>query len=156
MDILESQYTFTVSTNNRASTALSLLMEAVQQYGLPSCVRSDKGGENVGVSEFMLTHPRRGPGRGSMIAGKSVHNQRIERLWRDLYNQKIATFYQLFYHMEDNGILDVANEVHVFSLHCIFLPRVNEQIADFINGWNNHCLSSEYNRTPNQLWILGM
>ena len=144
------------STNNRASTVLSLLMEAVQQYGLPSCVRSDKGGENVGVSEFMLTHPRRGPGRGSMIAGKSVHNQRIERLWRDLYNQKIATFYQLFYHMEDNGILDVANEVHVFSLHCIFLPRVNEQIADFINGWNKHCLSSEYNRTPNQLWILGM
>ena len=63
------------SANNRASTVLSLFLEAFQQYGLPSRVRSDKDGENVGVSQFMLSHPRRGPGRGSINAGKSVHNQ---------------------------------------------------------------------------------
>ena len=57
------------SNNNRASTVLTCFCEAVQEYGLPSQVRSDKGGENVEVSAYMLNHPERGPGRDSMITG---------------------------------------------------------------------------------------
>ena len=55
------------STNNRSLTVYRLFKEAVEIYGIPSRVRSDKGGENVLACQHMVTI--RGIGRGSHIAG---------------------------------------------------------------------------------------
>lgn len=68
----------TVSPNNKAETVLSAFSEPVGQFGLPSRVRMDKGGENVLITRYMIKHPERGHGRRSAITGRTIHNQRIE------------------------------------------------------------------------------
>lgn len=95
----------TASTNNCADTVLQCFLDAVRRHGLPSRVRYDRGGENVMVSEFMLNHPEHGPGQESCITGRSVHSQRMERLWRDLLMGCIFLFYDLFYTLEETGVL---------------------------------------------------
>ena len=139
--------------NNRASTVLEVFQNATRRHGIPSRVRADRGGENTRVADYMVM--QRGAGRGSFISGRSVHNQRIERLWRDVFSGCTVLYYNLFQHMEQEGLLDVDNEVHLFCLHYIFIPRINDSLVEFMNAWNTHPLSTVRNLSPQQLWISG-
>ena len=144
------------SDNNCAMTVLAAFENAVGSYGLPSRVRADKGGENVEVSLFMLSHPARGPGCRRMITGSSVHNQRTERLWRDVFAGVIGLYYNLFSHLEDTGTLDVNNDIHLFCLHYVYLPRINNHLHVWKEGWIRKPICTENGMTSRQLFISSM
>ncbi|XP_053376215.1 uncharacterized protein LOC123546669 [Mercenaria mercenaria] len=140
-----------VSNNNKAQTVLDAFLEAVQTYGLPHRVRSDKGGENVLVAEHMLR--KRGIESKPFIAGRSVHNQRIERLWRELWNGVNVTFYNLFHFMEDQGVLLIDMELHLQILHFVYLPLIQSHLDRFLAAMQRRPLRTESNRSPMQLWL---
>ena len=144
------------SNNNQANTVMQLFEEAVSKYGLPSRIRCDKGGENVDVSMFLLTHPLQRPGRGTVIVGKSVHNQRIERMWRDVFQGFLGLYYDLFYYLETMNMLVPNNDVHLFCLHHVFIPRINRHLDSWKEAWVKHPMRTEHNMTPEQLWTSGL
>ena len=73
-----------------------------------------------------------------MLTGSSTHNQRIERLWRDMHSCVTLLYYRLFYYLEEMDLLDPLNNVHLWALHYVYLRRINRSLDEFVLSWNNH------------------
>lgn len=142
------------SGNNKASTVFRYFKGGIDNFGVPSRVRADRGGENVLVKQFMNEY--RGEDRGSFIAGKSVHNQRIERLWVDVSKDIIKTYTAIFIYLEDKYGMDINNNFYLFCLHYVFQPRINQTLSQWKLSWNNHRIRTASNQTPLQMYIKGM
>ncbi len=129
------------------------LQQFIACFSLPSRVRSDQGTENYLIAAHMLEH--RGVERRSMITGSLVHNQRIECFWRDLHRCVTVVYYRLFYYLEHHAFLDPTNNLHRFALHYIYLPRIDNSIVEFRDGWNDHAVRTEHNLSPHQMFVSG-
>lgn len=141
------------NTNNRAATVLSAFVNGVRHIcAVPQRVRADKGQENRDVALWMLVS--NGTNRGSFITGRSVHNQRIERLWRDV-NRWLTTFHIVFNYLREEGHYDPDDTVDRFSLIFVYLPLLRRSLRQLSLIWNNHKLRTEHNRTPIQLYADG-
>ena len=135
------------TTDNKSETVLQCFIKGVKEYGMPLRLRSDKGLENVLVADYMLEH--RGIESGCVITGKSTHNQRIERLWRDVFTGVLSYFYDLFYYLEDEGYLDPLDEHHLACLHYVI---INKRLKLWRHAWANHRMRTT-KTTPWKLWL---
>ena len=138
-----------VAPNNLSSTVLDLFQSATHVFHYPRRIRTDHGTENVAVAREMLH--RYGPSSNPVITGQSVHNQRIERLWRDVFTFVLTYYKNIFYYLESQQMLNPDDEVHVYALQYIYLPRINKALDHFVSQWNNHPLSSLENLEQNML-----
>ena len=128
----------------------NLFLQALSKYGRPHRIRTDLGGENVDIWRDMVA--AQGEESKPVLVGKSVHNQRIERHNRALNEQVLSTFRGELYQLENEGVLDINNDTDIFCLHCVYIPRINKTLCEFVSAHNNHRISTENNRTPEQLF----
>ena len=135
------------SANNRASTVFNLFVNAT----VPTCEVRPWWWEQKCSTVHIVSGSER------HLTGRSVHNQRIERLWRDVHERVISTctFYATFYDLEDRGLLDINNANHLIALQVVYIPEVNRRLHSFQSAWNKHGIRTEGNKIPEELWMAG-
>ena len=92
-----------------------------------------------------------------MITGRSVHNQRIERLLRDVFNGCLSRFHTLFYRIENNEFfaLDINNELDICCLKYFFLQIINKCLEPWREAWIHHKLRKT-RKTPLEMYADGL
>lgn len=52
-------------------------------------------------------------------------------------------------------MLDIDNELHLWALHYVYIPRINRRLTAFSNQWNQHGLRTVRHQSPLQIVIRG-
>ena len=73
-----------------------------------------------------------------MIVGRSIHNQRIECLWRDVFQGTLKFYYGLFYHLESIGILDPNSDMDPSFLSSLRIPTPYKSTPLYVEGCLEH------------------
>ncbi|KAK7105550.1 hypothetical protein V1264_016915 [Littorina saxatilis] len=91
-----------------------------------------------------------------VLRGKSCHNQRIERLWVDVWKNVTNMYKDMFLLMEMNGDLNILDARCLWAFKFVFLPRLNASLAAFQQQLNHHGLSTEHGKSPSNLFVTGV
>lgn len=89
---------------------------------------------------------------------RSVHNVRIERLWRDVTQGFGLKWYNFFHDLEVDCGLSPDIDSHIWLLHHLFLPAIDQDASDWAAAWNDHKMrfdGPERERSPRDMFFFG-
>ena len=134
-----------------ASSILDSILPAIREKGVPRLLRIDAGMENIAIAKFMKFTR----GEDSILIGRSVNNQRVERFWRDLKHQALHEYVDFCLDLTRSNPA-MTHEHGIWLLQYMFLPRIQEEVAIFQNTWNNHSMRTVVgNLSPNAQTFTG-
>ena len=107
------------------------------------------GLKNVRVSEHVY---RTTSNTNSVIVSTSVHNQRMERLRRDITYKRSIACTMNFNNWKTKVCLMLTDDTDLLCLHLVYLIHINCCLHEFVQALNHHSLSTEGNQTPLQLF----
>ena len=137
--------------NNSSSALFSNMLPAIRDKGVPALLRIDAGMENVAIAKFMKVTR----GDDSILIGRSVNNQRVERFWRDARQQVLHKYVDFCLDVSRSNPA-MTHEHGIWLMQYMFLPRIQEELAIFQNTWNNHSMRTVTgNLSPNALTSTG-
>ena len=58
-----------------------------------------------------------------------------------------------FNHLESLGYLDPLSDTDLFSLHYVYVPRINQALDGFVRGWNHHTISGQGKSPAQMFWM---
>jgi hypothetical protein len=58
--------------------------------------------------------------------------------------------------LEKEGLLERSDDFDVFCLHFCVGKMLSTTVEMFMEGWNHHAIRTEQNRTPMQLFYVGL
>lgn len=87
-----------------------------------------------------------------------MHNIRIERLWCDVTRGFGRKWYNFFFELEFACGLEPDLDAHIWLLHHLFLPAINQDAQDWARTWNEHKIrfNDERTRSPRDMFFFGM
>lgn len=124
------------AVDKRQTTIYEPYADAVRRYGRPLRVRSDFAAEpNMVEADMRMGRPNI---FRPFLRGSSVHNQRIEHFWRQVWTHCIFYYKHLLTLMGRHGFLNLVNPVQKASMVAVFLPAIQQDLAHFVAMWNVH------------------
>lgn len=82
-----------------------------------------------------------------------MHNQRIERLWRDLNCHVLSHYREIFQTLEAEYFVDFNDSLSLFVLHYLYMDVINEELQLYQHAWNIHGLRTERYQSPMNLFL---
>lgn len=97
-------------------------------------------------------------GAQAYTRSRSVHNIRIERLWVDVTSGLRLKWKEFFQTLEAYDDLDINNQAHIWLLHDLFLPTINDEAEQWAAAWNHHVIGrrGEPHLLPHGMFLYGV